>query len=247
MGTHIATGSHDGTVRVARVDGGRAVVLEGHDRAAIIDVAFSRDGRHVVSVGDDETLRVWDLDGDRAPRAHRQQGGFASAAFSADGEWINARTKWGTGVVTATGGGNAIELERANSTARNPTDDLIVTWLDDAPSGESRAGPMSALSSSGWGTVHVWPARGRGAPFALEGHESSIRAIAQDRAQSRVAAGAQDGTARIWPIDWSLLIDYLDSATTVCLEPADRERLLGESPEEAESRYRQCEHRRGRR
>jgi WD40 repeat protein len=120
---------------------------------------------------------------------------------------------------------------------------MLAMWLDDGALGETRAGSMR--SSGLWGTVHVWPPRG-GTPFTLAGHESEIGAVAVDPNSRRVAAGAADGTVRVWPVDWDLLIDQLRSATTACLEPAERERLLGESPTEAVARFGECERRNGR-
>jgi len=59
-------------------------------------------------------------------------------------------------------------------------------------------------------------------------------------------AGASDGTVRVWAIAWDLLIEHLRTATTVCLEPGQREQLLGESPAEARARFAECERRNGR-
>jgi WD40 repeat protein len=60
-GSVVAFGSADRTVRVIRVATGEPVaVLRGHTDA-VVDVAFARDGRRLVSGSSDHSVRVWNL------------------------------------------------------------------------------------------------------------------------------------------------------------------------------------------
>lgn len=67
-GTRLASGSHDGTVRLWRVDPeyGRFEAapnspFQGHT-VDVIDVEFSPDGKSLMSTGFDQVVRIWDLE-----------------------------------------------------------------------------------------------------------------------------------------------------------------------------------------
>jgi len=105
-GKTIASASWDRTVRLwpipstgARSDakpettfaeralsGGQARVLEGHNQN-VNGVAFTPDGRSVVSVGYDLTLRIWPLDGS-APRVETLPSPLNAVAVASDGEIV---------------------------------------------------------------------------------------------------------------------------------------------------------------
>ena len=61
-----------------------ATVLKGHE-GAVLAVAFDAEGRRIVSGGEDNVARVWDLDGKELARLAGHQDGVTAVAFSPDG------------------------------------------------------------------------------------------------------------------------------------------------------------------
>ena len=89
LGTMVASGSSDRTVRVWEVSSGRALhTFEGH-ASWVQSVAFSADGTRLVSGSTDKTVRVWEVSSGRALRAFE---GFTSevqsVAFSPDSKYL---------------------------------------------------------------------------------------------------------------------------------------------------------------
>ncbi|MBV8770970.1 MAG: hypothetical protein JO166_01395, partial [Deltaproteobacteria bacterium] len=92
-GRYIATTDDDGAVLVWNAQGGKLLrTLRGHTAPAL-DVAFSADGRTLVTGGSDETIRTWNL-GAKPLQNYRslQRGDRAvlGVAFSRDGRLIAA-------------------------------------------------------------------------------------------------------------------------------------------------------------
>jgi WD40 repeat protein len=81
-----ATASGDHTVRLWSVKDGAVSVLSGHG-AAVRRVAFSGDGKRLVTVSEDRTARVWDVASKQSLHTlHGDEGGFGVAALNPSGD-----------------------------------------------------------------------------------------------------------------------------------------------------------------
>ncbi|MEV7289718.1 hypothetical protein AB0O01_35080 [Streptomyces sp. NPDC093252] len=102
-GRLLASASWDGTVRLWRVTGRRALwplaLLRGHTRF-VRSVAFGPGGRTLVSASEDGSVRVWDVTDPRAPRQlsriEPRAGEVAGAALAPDGRTLAVWAMAGT-------------------------------------------------------------------------------------------------------------------------------------------------------
>ncbi|MEZ5581789.1 MAG: WD40 repeat domain-containing protein [Candidatus Competibacteraceae bacterium] len=172
----------------------------GGHMATINDIAFTPDGRQLVSAGDDKVIRVWDIASGQTVRTLRGEIGTGSVgqiyamALSPDGRWL------------AVGGW------MAPYTGDN-RDDVGAIRLYDFTSGELVArlkGHVNitvALAFSNDGrylisgsldkTAIVWDITQRQPSQILQGHKDAIYAVAFTADSQRAITGSEDSELRL--------------------------------------------------
>ncbi|MFO1501293.1 MAG: protein kinase [Verrucomicrobiota bacterium] len=160
--------------------------FRGH-AAAVRSVAFSPDGRRLVTVSDDQTVKVWEADtGRELPplRGHTNQ--VTSAVFSPDGNHI-ATASWDetARIWDASTGQEVRRLvghgSRLSAVAFSPDGKRVAT--------------------ASWNsTAKLWDADTGKELLTLAGHNGSVSAVAFSADSERVATGSEDRSAIIWDV-----------------------------------------------
>lgn len=164
-------------------------VLRGHE-SGVTSVAFSPDGRKIVTGSWDKTARIWNADGSDAHLVIKGHDSFVtSVAFSPNGRRII------TGHYDHT-----IRIWRSDGTGR-PL--LLKGHRSFVTSVAFSTDGSKIVSGSEDKTVRIWNADGSGAHLLLKVHDSVVTSVAFSPDGKRIVIGCKDNTARIHNADGS--------------------------------------------
>jgi WD40 repeat protein/serine/threonine protein kinase len=205
-GRYVATGGNNPAayVRIWDAANGEEVKrpdgLSGHTDA-VLSVAFSADGKKLLTASFDKTARLWDVETGRELHVFRGHSWWVwSAAFSRDEKYIVTASQDGSAIVwnAATGEKFAQFLGHQGpvySAAFSPDgtrvatggyDKRVLVWRP----AEVRKFDFARVAQG----KEVEPVRFR----ALEGHGAPVRSVAFSADGSLVVSGSHDNTVKVW-------------------------------------------------
>ena len=181
-GTHILTGSGDGTARIwDTTTGDNTLTLTTN--SDVEAVKWSPNGTHILTTSEDGTALIWDATtgNNTLTRTHRHGGWVVAAEWSPDG----------TRVVTGSGGAVSIW----DATTGDNTLTLTTTSVIDAAAWSPDG--THVITGSGDGTARIWDTTSGNNTLTLATN-SDIAAAAWSPDGTHVLTGSSDGTAHIW-------------------------------------------------
>ena len=177
------------------------LVLDSGGHTSIVwKVLFTPDGKELISVSDDKTIRFWDVaSGEpirvlRPPIGPGDEGKLYAAALSPDGRTLAVG---GYGLKDAFGSIYLISTTtgRIERVLKGHTN-VIFSLAFAVPPG----GRLLLASGSGDNTARIWDVAAGECRRVLEGHTNYVYGVAFAPDASRLATASFDKTARIWSV-----------------------------------------------
>ncbi|HEV3338808.1 MAG TPA: WD40 repeat domain-containing protein [Pirellulales bacterium] len=183
--------------------------LRGH-RGRVRALGIDRDGRHVISAGEDATVRVWRISRE-GPRAVAVGQASCVPAVGPGGK---------IAVATADHAVEMLEIEDARRSRRLERHKAPVTAI-----AFGHAKDLDVLvSADEKGRIHVWDFQtDRNQEFV--GHATGVTALAFDETRGRIISTASDGSLRIaeYPASQSQLLANLSGSPSSLALTADQQ------------------------
>jgi len=187
-------------LRLSGLSWGEPLKLQGHT-SAVSGVAFSPDGKRIVTASLDKTARIWDAEtGQELRKLEGHTGAVSGVAFSPDGKRIVTASLDKTARVwDAESGQELRQLEGHTNdvygVAFSPDGKRIVTASFDK-------------------SARVWDAETGKELCQLQGHTNTVAGVAFSPDGQRIATASNDRTARVWDADSGKELRKLEGHTS---------------------------------
>jgi WD40 repeat protein len=177
--------SHNEALKLLETASGRLVrTFNGHDEL-VTSVAFSMDGKNIVSSSWDKTLKLWETESGRLVRTFEgHKDSVFSVAFSPDGKNIVSSSRDEPLKLWETESGQPIRTfeghkDIVDSVAFSPDGRYIVSGSDDK-------------------TIKLWETESGRLIRTFEGHEHPVRSVAFSPDGRHIVSGSYDNTLKLW-------------------------------------------------
>jgi WD40 repeat protein len=194
-GSKLASAGRDGTVRLWTAQTATLLqTLEGHT-APVRSVAFSPDGKYLASGSEDGTVRLWNAGTGAFIRALHD-----SAAAPEEQVWAVAFSPDAQTLVAA---GTSTRLWNVEGPADKPRQ-----WLSSVKANGIAFQPDGQAFATAGSSVQIWDTASGQIRGSLGDSQTTEWSVAFSPDGQRVAAGSQDGVARVWSTTGELQLAF---------------------------------------
>jgi WD40 repeat protein len=221
----LAGSSVDATVRVYDVLSGENVfTFRGHS-ARVVSVAFSPDGRRLVSGSTDKTVRLWDTETGQEVLTLRDHTDLVGhVRFDPSGQRLASASDDGTALVWDA---TPPEDDRRIRTLRGHAG--VVYSVAFSPDGQHLA------SAGGDQTVRIWEATTGREILALHGHRGPVNSVAFSLDGRLLASASEDKTVKLWDAQTCVAVftlpDFPGGVRCVAFSPDGRHLATSDAAE----------------
>jgi WD40 repeat protein len=222
-GKMIASGSHDGKVRLWDIGSGRLIHSFAEHGYIVYSVAFNPDGKTLASASGDRTIKLWNVGARKFIRSfdlgNDGRDGFCAVAFSPDGKTL-ASASW-------KGLSSLLTLWNVNTGRPIRSFEDRNEWCGSVAF--SPDGKMIASSTSGK-IIKLREARTGNLIHSFAGHQNTVRSVAFSPDGKTLASGGKDDEVILWDVGAGNFIRSFDAKSiyAVAFSP-DGNKLAGGS------------------
>lgn len=188
------------------------LVDQGHEDI-IRTVVCSRDGRFLVSGGDDKTVKLWDLESGRLIKTLE---GHAKAVLSV---FISPNNRW----IVSGSSDHTVKLWDIESGCIISTFKGHNDWVNSVFISPDNRRIVSGSTDQ---SVKLWDLENRVLIKTLEGHDSAVLSVFVSPDNRRIVSGGDDKRVKIWDLKNGKLIKKLDghsdTVSSVFVSPDNR-------------------------
>ncbi|MEH1840024.1 MAG: hypothetical protein V7L20_14950, partial [Nostoc sp.] len=165
--------------------------FEGH-QGSVLSVNFSPDGKTIATASDDNTARLWTLNGQLLTKFKGHQGSVRGVSFSPDGKTIATASDDNTARLWTFNGQLLTEFKGHQGSVRG---------VNFSPDGKTIA------TASDDNTAQLWTFNGQ-LLTKFKGHQGSVLSVSFSPDGKTIATASDDNTARLWTLNGQLLTKF---------------------------------------
>ena len=178
--------SNGNTIKILNIESGKYFkTLSGHSGNYINSISYSPDGKYLASGGNDDTIKIWDVESEQCVKILLVHSWVNSVCYSPDGRYLASGGQNDTIKIWDVESEQCVKILLGRSS---------VTTVCYSPDGRY-------LASANNNTVKIWDVENGQCVKTLLGHSYYVESVCFTTDGKHLASGGSNGTIKIWDIN----------------------------------------------